>query len=167
MNKKNKLEKKLLMEANKEIKTLSLVWNEIQNQTNFISFQKLFFTVLLKSNLKTNDKDVLFFLNKIKEAIAKKYDLVFDRFVISFNLVNKFNNLYICPYIANSEATNFESLNLTSNSTLFNSNLIMNLNREINYLLDNDFYVEVIEDLVIKKNEDIELFYDKKSILGW
>ncbi|ENY68744.1 Hypothetical protein MAU_5450 [Metamycoplasma auris 15026] len=167
MEKKNKLEKKFLIVANKEIKILNLEFNEIKKKNNFITFDKLLATIILKSNLKTNDKEVVFFLNKLEEGLIKKFDLVFDNLAISFGLSNTLNNLYLCPFLTKEAATNFESLNLSSNADLFNEKLIKNFNGEINYLLANDFYIEILKNLIIKKNADLELFYDEKSILGW
>ncbi|PYF43606.1 MSC_0623 family F1-like ATPase-associated protein [Metamycoplasma alkalescens] len=167
MKKIEKQKQSQLLETNKKIELLNQEFENFKNQNNFISFDKLISTVLLKSNLDKNKNEEKILFDWIKKASEQKYDLVFDAFVISFNLEPNLNNLYLAPTLSKNQSSNFETIDFSSDSNLFNSNFIMNLNIEIKFLLANGFYVEVIKGIIMKKNNDFELFYSQEHILGW
>ncbi|WP_427902933.1 MSC_0623 family F1-like ATPase-associated protein [Metamycoplasma alkalescens] len=167
MKKIEKQKQNLLLEANKKIELLNQEFENLKNQNNFISFDKLISTILLKSNLDKNKNEEKILFGWIKKACEQKYDLVFDAFVISFNLDANLNNLYMVPTLLKNQSSNFEAIDFSSDSNLFNSNFIMNLNIEIKFLLANGFYVEVIKGIIMKKNNDFELFYSQEHTLGW
>lgn len=167
MKKIEKQKQNLLLEANKKIELLNQEFENLKNQNNFISFDKLISTILLKSNFDKNKNEEKILFGWIKKACEQKYDLVFDAFVISFNLDANLNNLYMVPTLLKNQSSNFEAIDFSSDSNLFNSNFIMNLNIEIKFLLANGFYVEVIKGIIMKKNNDFELFYSQEHTLGW
>ncbi|BAP39781.1 MSC_0623 family F1-like ATPase-associated protein [Metamycoplasma canadense] len=167
---KNKIQNNFLKDANKKIKTINEDFQKIKENKNFISFDKLLWTILLKSLTTFKNQDINKILFLLKEAIKNKFDIVFDNFTISFVLSNYLNNLFLIPTILEKSSSNFESINLKSDSKLFKIDITKFLNNELNYLLEKQYFIEILNDLIIKKNSEenkIEIYYNESNITGW
>ncbi|WP_330463652.1 MSC_0623 family F1-like ATPase-associated protein [Metamycoplasma gateae] len=164
--------KKLLLqkEALAKVELINEKFDEILRNKNVISNDKLMSTILLKSTKSFKSKEVTKLLNLIKQATTNKFDLIFDELIISYKLDQSLNNLFLVPYISNEISTNFESINLKSNNSNDKDNLIQIFNKEIKELLEQDYYVEILDNIIIKKdlsNNIVEIFYNSKNIVGW
>lgn len=166
----NKKELNLFKETTKKIDLLNASFDEIKKQDKFISFDKLISTVLLKSTTSFKNKEINKLLDLLKTAFLNKQEIIFDKFIISFKLDKELNNFYLVPYITDKPATNFEAINLKTNSSLIKENITLYLNDEINNLLANNFYIEIFENIIVKsdnQNNLLNIFYNEKNILGW
>ncbi|WP_051521859.1 MSC_0623 family F1-like ATPase-associated protein [Mycoplasma leonicaptivi] len=139
------------------------IYKNSKNSNRFISFQKLLTSPLLKSNLTFNSEEIFEFVNGIKKAMDKKYQILFKDFIVSFNLNPMYSLTSLVPIIASEESSNNFSLSVISSENPNLNKFLDLLNFEINELLAQGFYVEVLPNtLLMIKNGKYKIFFDKQ-----
>ncbi|QJR44182.1 DUF2714 domain-containing protein [Mycoplasma miroungirhinis] len=163
---KFKLKKQQIKE---EINTFDLYkdYTNIIESDNFITFEQLSATILLKMGLGFNSPIYVEFVEKFKKALTNKWDLLFKNFVITFNINLKFSNDVLIPMITTTEQSSNTTLNFYQDKNEeFNKFLIL-FNNELTNLLDKNFSVEIFYELAIfksKETNNLKLLFSKENV---
>ncbi|MGX9339982.1 MULTISPECIES: MSC_0623 family F1-like ATPase-associated protein [unclassified Mycoplasma] len=163
-------EQNILKAVQNDLEVFNYDFMQLKKQPNFISFDKLMSTIQLKAQTKSKDIDVKKLFNYLKQAQNKKYEIILDEFVLSYKLDERLNNYYLVPFIKQFPSTNIESINLRTETNLFKSKIALYFNEEIKQLLNKNFFVEIIENIIVKTDNEsnlLNIFYNEKSIIGW
>ncbi|TDV22869.1 uncharacterized protein DUF2714 [Mycoplasmopsis mustelae] len=78
----------------------------IKNSQFYVSNKKFFASVLLKLNSSFNSEEYKEFNAKLNNALAKHQDLLFDLFVITFNLNLKYSQKLLIPMLTKNQSSN-------------------------------------------------------------
>ena len=125
-------------------------YNEIISKPNFIDFNQLMTSILFKNNLGFESKIYLDLLESFNIGIEKKYDFIYENFIITFNINLKYGTKMLVPMIANLESSNNNAINLkpkTENEQV--NKVLIDLNSEINKSLSAGNSVEIMPNVVV------------------
>ncbi|MGZ9755785.1 MSC_0623 family F1-like ATPase-associated protein [Mycoplasma sp. 394] len=91
-------------------------YNQLVSESKFVSYKQFFASVLLKLNSSFNSKEFENFEEQVKKAFKNKYDLLFQKFVITFNLNPKFSLNKLVPMLAKYESSNNQAISFKTQS---------------------------------------------------
>ncbi|MBN4089662.1 DUF2714 domain-containing protein [Mycoplasma enhydrae] len=165
--KTDKKEIKVLKDCYNKIEEYNQKFLDIKSANKFISYQKLFSTLLIKASHGSKNRDLEKISNSLYLALEKRFDVIFDDFIIKYELSEHLNNYFISPTTSNTISTNFESIDLSANNKIQDPTLIKLLNSEIKSLLKDGFIVEIMKGIAIWQRQKIEIYFSKENILRW
>ncbi|CBH40541.1 DUF2714 domain-containing protein [Mycoplasmopsis agalactiae] len=143
-------------------------YEEAKASSAFVDYNKLMAQVLLECNLGFSSDEYVKFGKMFDEAFAKKYDIVLEKFVISFNVNLKFSADALVPVLKANEDSNTEAFNFKSaNDEKFNK-LLNFYNKLVNDLILADKYVELFPNIIVfrsKNTKSLKVLFDAKSAL--
>lgn len=144
------------------------LYEEAINSPKFVDFEKLIASVLLVSNLGFETPEYKLFEQIFQEAFSKKFDILFDFFILHFDKNLKFSDDALVPTITFVEDSNVETFNL-KNSVNPKMNLFLEkYNQMIHKLLTVGHFLEILPKVVIYISEhtkNIKILFDKQSVL--
>lgn len=124
--------------------------------------------MLLECNFGFSLDEYVKFGKMFDEVFVKKYDIVLEKFVISFNVNFKFSVDVLVFVLKVNEDFNIEVFNFKSvNDEKFNK-LLSFYNKLVNDLILVDKYVELFFNIIVFRFKNIKLFkvfFDVKSVL--
>lgn len=124
--------------------------------------------MLLECNFGFSLDEYVKFGKMFDEVFVKKYDIVLEKFVISFNVNFKFSVDVLVFVLKVNEDFNIEVFNFKSvNDEKFNK-LLNFYNKLVNDLILVDKYVELFFNIIVFRFKNIKLFkvfFDVKSVL--
>lgn len=124
--------------------------------------------MLLECNFGFSLDEYVKFGKMFDEVFVKKYDIVLEKFVISFNVNFKFSVDVLVFVLKVNEDFNIEVFNFKSvNDEKFNK-LLNFYNKLVNDLILVDKYVELFFNIIVFRVKNIKLFkvfFDVKSVL--
>ncbi|MBU4689452.1 MSC_0623 family F1-like ATPase-associated protein [Mycoplasma zalophidermidis] len=151
--KNNSLLKKKIksMKLQNELSLINLYdsYNSLIKDPEFISFEQLNASVLLSKGMGFESPSFTKFNNKLKEAIAKKHDIIFRNFIISFNIDLKFSQNILVPIIKNEISSSVICTNLSSSNDPNLDDYLCSLNDKIDSLLKTKSYIEIMPGTVL------------------
>nr|WP_307929595.1 DUF2714 domain-containing protein [Mycoplasmopsis bovis] len=74
-------------------------FEEAKMSADFVDYNKLMAQVLLDCNLGFNSHEYVKFSSNFDEALSKKFDIVLEKFVITFNVNHKFSLDALVPML--------------------------------------------------------------------
>ncbi len=153
---------------NSELFNVYAEYEEIITKENFINFTQLITSILFKNNLGFQSQTYLDFLKYLNEGLDKRYDIVYDNFIINFNVNPKFDIEKLVPMLSNFESSNNDAINLKNSITDESLNKFLNdLNIEISRVLNSHCFVEIIPNVIIYLSENtgqLKLLFNKEII---
>ncbi|WP_338822553.1 DUF2714 domain-containing protein [Mycoplasmopsis felifaucium] len=151
-------------ENSQELFNLYKEYEEIIKNDNYVSYKKIIASILLKINSGFHSEEYEEFTKVINEAINNKWDIIFDQFTIDFNIVSKFSLDTLVPILAHNESSANEAISLKSEEPSNYADITRELNAEIQKLLKENKYVEILPNLVLfvsPNTGSLKLFFDK------
>ncbi|MBN4089647.1 DUF2714 domain-containing protein [Mycoplasma enhydrae] len=144
-------------------------YKEAKTKENLTTYNQLVTSALFKNNLGFQSELYLRFLDLLNEAMNKKYDIVFEKFVVTFNLNLKFSQTVMVPMISNVESSNTEAVNFkdSTKSDTYNQ-FLLDLNEEIAKALNAGHYVEIIPEILIyisPNTNEIKLLFSENIVV--
>ncbi|MBN0970627.1 DUF2714 domain-containing protein [Mycoplasma phocoeninasale] len=152
---------------NEEIFNFYAEYEKLIQSEKFISFDKFYATILLRVNENFESKLFEKFKNDFQLALLNKYELVFQKFVISFNISLKFSTEALIPIITDKESSATWAVNFTVAEDPVYQEFLNLLNEQLFSLIKQGFYVELFPNLVIflaNNTESLKLFFSKKWV---
>ncbi|WP_027119695.1 MSC_0623 family F1-like ATPase-associated protein [[Mycoplasma] testudinis] len=128
-------------------------YDQIVQLRDFISFNQLLGSTMLMTNEGPDSKVVDVFKRMLATAYDKRYDIVFNSFVISWVRNIRISLTKLIPTLDNPESSNVDALNTTipTESAALDAFFKM-YNTLINaYCIDENRYIEVIPNVVVYK----------------
>ncbi|WFQ90059.1 DUF2714 domain-containing protein [Mycoplasma feriruminatoris] len=144
------------------------LYKEIVNNNSYIDYQKLLASVLLECKLGFSSKEYLEFEKMYKEGFEKKFDLVLDDFVITFNVNLKYSNDILVPMLAEKENSNTEAINLKTSKNEKLNQLLKVFNKYVQQLLQEQNYVEIFPKIILfisKSTNLLKVVFDKEYLV--
>ncbi|UUD37032.1 Protein of uncharacterised function (DUF2714) [Mycoplasmopsis californica] len=144
------------------------LYEEAIDSQKFISYEKFIASVLLESKLGFSSNEYLTFEKTFNEAINKKFDLLFEHFVLHFDVNLRFSSDALVPTIVSNESASVEAINLRSNADQKINLFLQNYNSLLYDLIRAGNYVEILPKIVIYVSENtraIKILFDKSSVL--
>lgn len=148
------------------------IYNEFEEakmSADFVDYNKLMAQVLLDCNLGFNSHEYVKFSSNFDEALSKKFDIVLEKFVITFNVNHKFSLDALVPMLKSSEDSNTEAVNFASSQEPKFNNLLKLYNKLINDLvIANNKYVELFPNIIVfrsKNTNSLKILFDASSAL--
>lgn len=162
MLKKNK-------QNNLEIQLFDLFrdYDDIIKSDNFISYEKLISTSLLKANTSFKNSKIAYLDQKIAEALAKKHEIIFRNFIISYQLNTRFSLTLLLPTITTTLSSNTRTLNLSASQDIEVNGYLQILNNTIKELLNNRMCIEIFPEIVIfidNSSNTLKLLFGKTHL---
>ncbi|TKA59395.1 hypothetical protein MBOVa_2780 [Mycoplasmopsis bovis 8790] len=143
-------------------------FEEAKMSADFVDYNKLMAQVLLDCNLGFNSQEYVKFNSNFDEALSKKFDIVLEKFVITFNVNPKFSLDALVPMLKSSEDSNTEAVNFASSQEPKFSNLLKLYNKLINDLIISNKYVELFPNIIVfrsKSTNSLKILFDASSVL--
>ncbi|QQH34662.1 DUF2714 domain-containing protein [Mycoplasmopsis bovis] len=144
-------------------------FEEAKMSADFVDYNKLMAQVLLDCNLGFNSHEYVKFSSNFDEALSKKFDIVLEKFVITFNVNHKFSLDALVPMLKSSEDSNTEAVNFASDQEPKFNNLLKLYNKLINDLvIANNKYVELFPNIIVfrsKNTNSLKILFDASSAL--
>ncbi|ADR25391.1 DUF2714 domain-containing protein [Mycoplasma bovis] len=144
-------------------------FEEAKMSADFVDYNKLMAQVLLDCNLGFNSHEYVKFSSNFDEALSKKFDIVLEKFVITFNVNHKFSLDALVPMLKSSEDSNTEAVNFASSQEPKFNNLLKLYNKLINDLvIANNKYVELFPNIIVfrsKNTNSLKILFDASSAL--
>ncbi len=144
-------------------------FEEAKMSADFVDYNKLMAQVLLDCNLGFNSHEYVKFSSNFDEALSKKFDMVLEKFVITFNVNHKFSLDALVPMLKSSEDSNTEAVNFASSQEPKFNNLLKLYNKLINDLvIANNKYVELFPNIIVfmsKNTNSLKILFDASSAL--
>ncbi|WP_432790457.1 DUF2714 domain-containing protein [Mycoplasmopsis bovis] len=144
-------------------------FEEAKMSADFVDYNKLMAQVLLDCNLGFNSHEYVKFNSNFDEALSKKFDIVLEKFVITFNVNHKFSIDALIPMLKSSEDSNTEAVNFASSQEPKFNNLLKLYNKLINDLvIANNKYVELFPNIIVfrsKNTNSLKILFDASSAL--
>lgn len=144
-------------------------FEEAKMSADFVDYNKLMAQVLLDCNLGFNSHEYVKFNLNFDEALSKKFDIVLEKFVITFNVNHKFSIDALVPMLKSSEDSNTEAVNFASSQEPKFNNLLKLYNKLINDLvIANNKYVELFPNIIVfrsKNTNSLKILFDASSAL--
>ncbi|UOE63687.1 DUF2714 domain-containing protein [Mycoplasmopsis bovis] len=144
-------------------------FEEAKMSADFVDYNKLMAQVLLDCNLGFNSHEYVKFSSNFDEALSKKFDIVLEKFVITFNVNHKFSLEALVPMLKSSEDSNTEAVNFASSQEPKFNNLLKLYNKLINDLvIANNKYVELFPNIIVfrsKNTNSLKILFDASSAL--
>ncbi|WP_427902586.1 DUF2714 domain-containing protein [Mycoplasmopsis bovis] len=144
-------------------------FEEAKMSADFVDYNKLMAQVLLDCNLGFNSHEYVKFSSNFDEALSKKFDIVLEKFVITFNVNHKFSLDALVPMLKSSEDSNTEAVNFASSQEPKFNNLLKLYNKLINDLvIANNKYVELFPNIIVfrsKNTNSLKILFDALSAL--
>lgn len=103
-----------------------------------------------------------------KEGFEKKFDLVLDDFVITFNVNLKYSNDILVPMLAEKENSNTEAINLKTSKNEKLNQLLKVFNKYVQQLLQEQNYVEIFPKIILfisKSTNLLKVVFDKEYVV--
>ncbi|MDC4163180.1 DUF2714 domain-containing protein [Mycoplasma sp. T363T] len=124
---------------------------------DFVEFSQLFNTSLLQTNTSENSVQAKTFIEKIKDAITNRWEIVFDDLIISWTRNARFSWSKLVPIVTTAESSQSDAVNLRS--TLENDEELRILVERFNLLLNNQLFdenkiVEVVDGIIIYRSPE-------------
>ncbi|ENY68822.1 Hypothetical protein, DUF2714 family [Metamycoplasma auris 15026] len=144
----------IVIEKNKEKILFFLEESKMLQTNNFIDYNKFLSTILLKTKLNSDDKNVLNFINKIKNSLENFESLILEDITIAFLINEKFSFDKKVPFIIKNEKKQ-PSVNLFEQA----------FNLQLQELIKDNYYIEFLPNIVLyfsSNAQDLKL-YIKKS----
>lgn len=129
-----------------------------------ISFNQITASVLFKNNLGYDSQTYKDFSYLVTEAFKNKHELVFESFVISFNINPKYSTTTLVPILAKAQNSNTLAVSLKSAKDTSLSTFLVDYNQHINSLLAKQLPVEVLPNIIILNSaatNSTKLLFDK------
>ncbi|UUD35107.1 DUF2714 domain-containing protein [Mycoplasmopsis caviae] len=142
-------------------------YEQIVQNEKFINFEKFYATLLLENNLGFNHDLFKTYMSKIDEAVTKKFNLVFNGFVVSFNLNLKYSKTTLVPTVSFKEDPNTESVNFKDSQDAKYSDFLIGIARKFSQLLNSGFYIELLPNTVFyisHETKTIKLLFSKDLV---
>lgn len=144
-------------------------FEEAKMSADFVDYNKLMAQVLLDCNLGFNSHEYVKFSSNFDEALSKKFDIVLEKIVITFNVNHKFSLDALVPMLKSSEDSNTEAVNFASSQEPKFNNLLKLYNKLINDLvIANNKYVELFPNIIVfrsKNTNSLKILFDASSAL--
>ncbi|MBZ4195668.1 DUF2714 domain-containing protein [Mycoplasma tauri] len=160
MKKSNKLN-------NGEFQIFNL-YKEAINSDIFVSYEKVVASSLLESSLGFKSPEYLEFDRMYNEGISKKFDLIFDFFIVHFDVDLKINMQALVPTIKFEESSNVDGINFKSNQPGKLGDFLTKINSRIETLLEKGMYVEIFPNIVVFKSKNtnsLKIVFDSSQVL--
>ncbi|WP_412031486.1 DUF2714 domain-containing protein [Metamycoplasma buccale] len=129
-------------------------YKETITKENYVKFEKLMASVLLKNNLGFTSPLYVEFFEAMQLALEKKYDIVYKEFVITFNINPKFGLDMLVPMLDDKESSNNEAINFKFSKKPEMNKFLDDMNKEIGALLLANNYIEIIPNVVLYVSEN-------------
>lgn len=107
------------------------VYEQAKMSTNFISYDKFMSSLLFNNNLGFESDIYKRFFNEFSSAFLEKKDVIFSKFIITFNVNLKFSSNALVPMIVYNETSNNESIVFSKSNDEQYNNFLTSLNKEI------------------------------------
>lgn len=137
----------------KPVENIFDVFSEFESaksNSNFISYDKFMSSILLKNNIGFSSTIYEKFDGDFKKALENKYNILFENFIITFNVNLKYSSDILVPMITNLEPSNNETINFKDlNFSSAYTNFIKVLNSDIRKILSLDKYLEIYPNIII------------------
>ncbi|MBT1317413.1 DUF2714 domain-containing protein [Mycoplasma bovis] len=144
-------------------------FEEAKMSADFVDYNKLMAQVLLDCNLGFNSHEYVKFSSNFDEALSRKFDIVLEKFVITFNVNHKFSLDALVPMLKSSEDSNTEAVNFASSQEPKFNNLLKLYNKLINDLvIANNKYVELFPNIIVFRSKNtnlLKILFDASSAL--
>ncbi|AXE60534.1 hypothetical protein DA803_00255 [[Mycoplasma] phocae] len=152
---------------NEEIFNFYAEYEKLTQSEKFISFDKFYATILLKIN--ENFESELFekFKRDFQLALTNKYELIFEKFVIGFNIDLKFSVSALIPILTDKESSATLAINFAKADNPTYQEFLNLLNEKLFALIEKGFYVELFPNLVMflaDNTKTLKLFFSKKWV---
>ncbi|AZZ65716.1 DUF2714 domain-containing protein [Metamycoplasma phocicerebrale] len=144
-------------------------YKDSQKKENLTTYNQLVASALFKNNLGFKSELYLKFLDLLNEALKKRHDMVFEDFVVTFNINPKFSQNILVPMISNVESSNTEAINLkdSSKSEIYNQ-FLQDFNEEISKALNAGNYVEIIPNFLLyisPNTNQLKLLFSEEIVI--
>ncbi|UWD33872.1 MSC_0623 family F1-like ATPase-associated protein [Mesomycoplasma molare] len=142
-------------------------FNETIKKENFISYERLMSSVLIKVGLGFESKEYKEYKKKIQSSISKKEDIKFEFTIISFNVDRKFGDKFLVPIVNDKISSNVDSIDLTKSKEENENNMLKILNEDVLSLIKEGKYIEIFEGLILfhsKQANSLKLFFKEEFI---
>ncbi len=154
-----------------ENNSMFIIYNQFEEakmSADFVDYNKLMAQVLLDCNLGFNSHEYVKFSSNFDEALSKKFDMVLEKFIITFNVNHKFSLDALVPMLKSSEDSNTEAVNFASSQEPKFNNLLKLYNKLINDLIFANKYVELFPNIIVfrsKNTNSLKILFDASSAL--
>lgn len=141
---------------------------KLKQDSALVSYDQLIASVLFKNNLGFNSKVYEVFYNSHTKAIENKHELVFDSFVITFNINPKFSLNKLVPMLAKTQSSNSHGINLKNANDQIMNQFLVDYNQNINQLIAKNHIVEVLPNIIIfnsLETKTTKLFFDASVVV--
>ena len=136
----------------KPVENIFDVFSEFESaksNSNFVSYDKFMSSILLKNNIGFSSAIYEKFDSDFKKALENKYNILFENFIITFNVNLKYSSDILVPMITNLEPSNNETINFKDlNFSSAYTNFIKVLNSDIRKILSLDKYLEIYPNII-------------------
>ncbi|QBF34603.1 DUF2714 domain-containing protein [Mycoplasmopsis phocirhinis] len=142
-------------------------YEQKRESKNFVSFTQLHASVLLSFGDGFEAQSFKTIQQRVNLAQNKKYDIVFNKFVISFERITKYSSNILSPVIAQGESSTNDAVILSHDSELTLSRYLVKLNQEIDKLIDEGNFVEVIPYAILYRStqsKKLKLSFGKEML---
>ncbi|WGI37002.1 MSC_0623 family F1-like ATPase-associated protein [Mesomycoplasma lagogenitalium] len=127
-------------------------YEDVRNSNLFIKYDKFMATVLLKSSLGFKSQEILEYAKEFEQALKKKEEIIFQNFVISYNVDPKYGHKFLVPITTDKISSNNQSVNFNKKTVFYEK-----LNFQIQELLNKNCYIELFPGLIIYNFQDFKL----------
>ncbi|MCS4536540.1 DUF2714 domain-containing protein [Mycoplasma sp. CSL7475-4] len=142
-------------------------YEQKRQSKNFISFQQLHASILLSIGEGFESKVFKTIEERVQLALSKKYDIIFNKFIISFGRIIKFSQHILLPILTKEESSSNDVVVLSHDPELSVSRYLVKLNQEIDKLIDKGGFVEVIPNTILyrsKQSNNLKLSFSKEML---
>ncbi|MBU4690543.1 DUF2714 domain-containing protein [Mycoplasma sp. ES3157-GEN-MYC] len=152
-----------------ELKLINLyeTYSSILKNNDFITFEQLNASVLLSLGLGFESPVFIEFMNKINTALDNKQDIIFNNFVINFNIEQKFSPNILVPIIKENTSSTNLCVNLSTANEPNLDKFLNVLNSKINELLLSKCYIEIIPNtalFICNESNSLKLLFSPKIL---
>ncbi|BAP01187.1 hypothetical protein MCAL160_0758 [Mycoplasmopsis californica HAZ160_1] len=157
MNKSTRKEQRKIKELNRlnELVLFDLysLYNEKVQDPRFINFTQLNASILLSMGLGFESPIYTSYTSAIKNAVEKRFNIVFKEFIIGFDIIPKFSETILVPIITQQESSATDSINVRDSEHAGLNEFLSQLNIKIAKLINDNYLLEVIPGSVMFKSQ--------------
>ncbi|TNK82967.1 hypothetical protein C4M96_01710 [Mycoplasmopsis pullorum] len=155
--------KKTKKYSKEEIEYQNLVFStyeKARESKNFLDYSTFTNEVLLELNLSSKNPIWVEITEKSQEQIDTRNEIVFKNFIISFVRDTRFSLHSLVPTLSHEPNVNLKSLNLSIAKDPETNQILQELNKVIEKLLNKGFLVEIVPEIIV----EYDVLIDKYSI---
>lgn len=124
-------------------------YKSLSEQTNFIAYEKLISSVLFHSQLGYESQAYNNFTRNFKSYIDHKFNIIFDDFVLAYEICPLYDLDKIVPCVISKEQSQVNSIKMTISLFKDENRFLTNLNKILWDLLKSNHCVEIYKGLIL------------------